>query len=1120
MAFLLDVGSELIEGYRLIKRLGQGGFGEVWLTSAPGGITKAIKVVYGDLDESKARQELEALQRIKEVRHPFLLSLERVEVIDGRLVVVMEYAEQSLRDRFLQCEQLGLAGIPREELLVYLHDAADALDYMLETYGLLHLDVKPPNIVLIGGRAKLADFGLVDTMANNAKKTSRAMTPAYSAPEAFRGSVSRFTDQYSLAIVFQEMLTGRRPFAGSSALQLSLQHMQRQPYLTPLSAEDKSIVGRALSKMPDRRYRTCREFVAELSRAPSYKPPPTYRTSGAVQSAPASRSRSQPLESSIFEASTASVSIDLHLRAGASEGAEDDRGAPTILRPTIFVGAGGIGGIVLRGLRLMLLERFGQEIPIFRFLLLDTDAAALNPPSNGSDADMLSAAEKLHLPLRRSEHYRPRARDLLRWIDRRWLYGIPRSLRPEGVRPLGRLAFVENCESYEQRLREIAKEMLQATARTRAQAVTGLDVHSGAARVVYVGSSSGGSSGGMAADVGFATRRILDQLGVEDAASLAFLVHVGPSNQSERETANVNTLATLIEWDHYTRAAGRPADSKGQGPPFTDCYFVTLGECLDRAQVEPALAPLIRYLYLNAVSPIGTVLNEYRERTRGKPSEDGLPASIRSFGISEISVPRYAMTSVATDLFFGYLARHWRDYQGIRNREEVQARLAEQIKNCGLEHDPLYRRVFAELERQIEKTPKEIVRAAHEKAGAGDSIPLHARGQDRFARQLAILDEALGGATDRTEPGSVQVNLDGKLRLLRGEISKKIHGWIVSQIEAPTGRLLAGELLAVELRRQLGQWLSEAESTLERYRAGRCALRVKLTDPAARAPAKGWFSSFAAKRGSEHEDLFLEYTLARLAEIAAQSTVEIYHELAKSIAALAEKVQSCRLALRPLAESVFDAPRRGSHKKSGEESTTVFKRLLVGAGAPLEEVAAEILDHVMPEALLEFDAQFQRRLEENNRGFWDLFEAGYLSDETRYETWLRIRESVLAAFAEIDVARLLLSLSPEEIDGRLTQLTENSLPQVFGPGHNPHVFVATSASSAGTELIEEVRRRLSGAGSTAVASEGDVFLVRESEVLSCDEVARATLHDVDGYREIVRRALTRIDVPWQTEILV
>src|SRR5262249_61115854 len=85
MAVRIEKSAEPIPGYKLLDRLGGGGFGEVWRAEAPGGLLKAIKFVYGDLHEvgeegRRAEQELKALSRVKTVRHPYILSLERYDI--------------------------------------------------------------------------------------------------------------------------------------------------------------------------------------------------------------------------------------------------------------------------------------------------------------------------------------------------------------------------------------------------------------------------------------------------------------------------------------------------------------------------------------------------------------------------------------------------------------------------------------------------------------------------------------------------------------------------------------------------------------------------------------------------------------------------------------------------------------------------------------------------------------------------------------------------------------------------------------------------------------------------------------------------------------------------------
>src|SRR4051812_1584471 len=98
----IESQAEPIPGYRLIERIGGGGFGEVWKAEAPGGLLKAIKFVYGDIhavdpsENARADQEYKSLNRVRTIRHPFILSLERMDVIDGQLIIVTELADKNL----------------------------------------------------------------------------------------------------------------------------------------------------------------------------------------------------------------------------------------------------------------------------------------------------------------------------------------------------------------------------------------------------------------------------------------------------------------------------------------------------------------------------------------------------------------------------------------------------------------------------------------------------------------------------------------------------------------------------------------------------------------------------------------------------------------------------------------------------------------------------------------------------------------------------------------------------------------------------------------------------------------------------------------------------------------
>jgi serine/threonine protein kinase len=271
---------EPLPGYRLIERLGRGGFGEVWKVEAPGGLLKAMKFVFGDLDAGDedsrpAEQELKALKRVQSIRHPYVLSLERYDILEGQLIITMELADENLWDRFRKCRSQGLPGVPRDELLRYMEEAAEAIDLMNNFYQIQHLDIKPQNLFVVFNHVKVGDFGLAKLLEGVRATVTGGVTPVYAAPETFEGYVSRYSDQYSLAIVFQELLSGTRPFNGANTRQLLMQHLNGTPDLNPLPLADQPIIGRGLSKKPDDRWPTCTEMVRALKLSGLAHPPTT-----------------------------------------------------------------------------------------------------------------------------------------------------------------------------------------------------------------------------------------------------------------------------------------------------------------------------------------------------------------------------------------------------------------------------------------------------------------------------------------------------------------------------------------------------------------------------------------------------------------------------------------------------------------------------------------------------------------------------------------------------------------------------------------------------------------------------------------------------------------------------
>lgn len=299
------VGDVPVTGYQLQQFLGRGGFGEVWKATGPGGVTAAIKIIY-DLDRKKGGKELKALRLLRDIRHPNLVPLtafwlkssdgELVSAdsltdfvdsgIDARgtlqtavdtatavasatspaeLVIAMGLAEKSLFDRLRECRDEGRRGVPPDELLTYMEDAARAIDLLNNKHGIEHCDIKPQNILLLSGAAQVCDFGLAKMVGEVRETSMGAGTIAYGAPEILFGKgPTATTDQYSLAISYFELRTGELPFASERISDVLGAKQDGNVDLSLLPESERQVIERAVAVEPANRFKNCGEMVRAL----------------------------------------------------------------------------------------------------------------------------------------------------------------------------------------------------------------------------------------------------------------------------------------------------------------------------------------------------------------------------------------------------------------------------------------------------------------------------------------------------------------------------------------------------------------------------------------------------------------------------------------------------------------------------------------------------------------------------------------------------------------------------------------------------------------------------------------------------------------------------------------
>ena len=166
----------------------------------------------------------------------------------------------------------GLPGISEKELLGYMQEAAKGIDYLNQPSGqggdstksaIQHRDIKPQNILLMGGGIKIGDFGLLRILKTTMSEHTGSLTLAYAAPEFLKGSTARSSDQYSLAVTYCHLRGGRLPFTGHPG-QVMDGHLKHPPDLSMIPENERGPVAKALEKEPTRRWSSCGEFVGQL----------------------------------------------------------------------------------------------------------------------------------------------------------------------------------------------------------------------------------------------------------------------------------------------------------------------------------------------------------------------------------------------------------------------------------------------------------------------------------------------------------------------------------------------------------------------------------------------------------------------------------------------------------------------------------------------------------------------------------------------------------------------------------------------------------------------------------------------------------------------------------------
>src|SRR6476469_4051505 len=265
---------ETFAGYRLLRLLGAGGMGEVYLVQHPRlPRHDALKILRPDVSSDTSFRErfIREADLAAGLRHPHIVGIHDRGEYDGQLWIAMDYIHGA--DAAHMLDQKYPAGMPIDLILPIVDAVASALDYAHKK-GLLHRDVKPANIIVTDLDSEdrqifLADFGIARSLDDISGITTTNMTVgtvAYAAPEQLMGEdMDGRVDQYDLAATAYHLLTGLQLFPHTNPAVVISRHLNTDPprlsdRRTDLAGLD-AVLRSALAKNPDDRFSSCTAFA-------------------------------------------------------------------------------------------------------------------------------------------------------------------------------------------------------------------------------------------------------------------------------------------------------------------------------------------------------------------------------------------------------------------------------------------------------------------------------------------------------------------------------------------------------------------------------------------------------------------------------------------------------------------------------------------------------------------------------------------------------------------------------------------------------------------------------------------------------------------------------------------
>lgn len=1092
MSFALTAGSEPISGYRCVRRLGRSNYAETWLLESDDETHRVLKWLY---DGSSLRQA----RKLTSYRHPFLIHWERVEAQGVELILIADWAEEMLE----QSVGPGRSLPPRETLLRYMEELAEALDYLHTKHKVVHGRLKLSQVGIQHQHAKLLDWGLHSPSTLQTIGWSLADLQT-TAPEVLLGQLEPASDQFSLAALYLQVAHGRHPLTANNLPEFFQLRNTKTIEPQDLRGQEYEVLERALHAEPASRYPTCAAFMRALRECdeasktsvptnitPPIVAPPRSTDKAVIQ--PSTFHAPLPTPETVSAGPTATPTVMIKslmaMESGTSSRHPDSAFLNLnnlayhskvqsfgILTPTLMLGIGKLGHAVLKELSHVLHHRYdgAANLPHIRLLAIDQLADKPTAPVKPGD---LQAEQQLHCPPTTSATWQAASQDpnLSAWLPPTHLPDAS-AADVEICPSLARLSLVKHYEIVRQRLQQECRVMLQSDSLMRSKQHTGLSIRQDLVPTCYIIASLNDQVAlGCLSDLAYLVRSVISEAGW-GPGQVTGIVFLPPPNASKETQAR--TYASLTELHHYTQENyftaqyGNAGEVTHSHPPFEHAFFHHLSDDPSPAAEYEQIKQIANWLHRDVASELGTL------RLASRDATDAFASRTTNWfgqGMSILQSSQQQMQQLLKRRMLGKLVTHWLSpepeaHHSIRGDGE---RFLEQYIHSASSLLERFQHMTAVV---IGREPSQLIDEwiAPLRKGAAARPPL-----ENLARDIMNKVETTFGTSSGYQQSPALVAIQHEAESVAMDIASKIQPFLMQYLDQPGMRLGA----SLQLGRLLLHWITDQLTDLQasHMEIHQDMLRAERTITQMMTQEERTFAIMGRQRlVSQIVSDLSDYPSRVLKEDMFARAVYVFQHIRNSIEDVIKKLEPAELSLRELEHHYLqqEVDQPASLLLDGENSLQAMADKLL---SEMPEDTYVRLDNDLNEALVRFQSNYQDVCMGKGPSFNDILD---LLDNS-------IEECMEGMLPSEDAAEQLLTQPSQAVVEQLRQSYRNARPDLMENKRSRQgafCLMLTPGSDAGQELLQMAQATLPQIVAAPEGLVGEILFYRETGCLLPQEI--------------------------------